>query len=120
MKKFLSVFVLALLVLPFTALALPSEPGVQLPLVMGTTQDLFDFIRIALNWIFYALLVLAVIYILFIAINYVTSGGKDPKTVANNGQKLGMIIIGIVVALLAKGLIYLVCYLITGGQTCRF
>jgi hypothetical protein len=49
MKKFLSIFVLALLVLPFTALALPSEPGVQLPLVMGTTQDLFDFIRIALN-----------------------------------------------------------------------
>jgi hypothetical protein len=120
MKKFLSIFVLALLVLPFTALALPSEPGVQLPLVMGTTQDLFDFIRIALNWIFYALLILAVIYILLIAINYVMVGGKDPKAVAGNGQKLGFIIIGIVVALLAKGLIYLTCYLITGGQTCRF
>jgi len=49
MKKFLSIFVLALLVLPFTALALPSEPGVVLPEVMGTTTDLFAFIRIVLN-----------------------------------------------------------------------
>jgi len=49
MKKFISLFIIALFVLPFTALALPSEPGVQLPTVMGTTQDLFDFIRIAIN-----------------------------------------------------------------------
>jgi uncharacterized membrane protein (UPF0182 family) len=90
-----------------------------LPTVMGTTQDLFDFIRIAINWIFYALLILAVIFILFIAINYVTKGG-DKTVVADNGRKLGFIIVGIVVALVAKGLIYLTCYLITGGQTCRF
>ena len=120
MKKFISLFIIALFVLPFTALALPSEPGVQLPTVMGTTQDLFDFIRIAINWIFYALLILAVIYILFIAINYVTAGGQDPTKVKDNGKKLGYIIVGIVIALIAKGLIYLTCYLITGGQTCRF
>jgi len=42
MKKFLSLFVCVLLVLPFAALALPADPGVQLPTVMGTTQDLFD------------------------------------------------------------------------------
>lgn len=42
MKKYLSIFILALLVLPFAALALPADPGVQLPTVMGTTQDLFD------------------------------------------------------------------------------
>ena len=120
MKKFLSIFVLALLVLPFTALALPSEPGVVLPEVMGTTTDLFAFIRIVLNWIFYALLILAVIYILFIAINYVTVGGSDPTKVKDNGKKLGFIILGIIVALIAKGLIFMVCYLITGGQTCRF
>jgi len=41
--------VLVLLVLPFAAMALPSEPGVTLPTVMGTTQDLIDFIRIAIN-----------------------------------------------------------------------
>jgi len=66
------------------------------------------------------LLILAVIYILFIAINYVTQGGQDPSKVKDNGKKLGYIIIGIVIALIAKGLIYLTCYLITGGQTCKF
>lgn len=55
-----------------------------------------------------------------IAINYVTAGGTDPSKVKDNGKKLGFIILGIVVALIAKGLIYLICYLITGGQTCRF
>lgn len=120
MKKFISIFVLTLLVFPFTAFALPAEPGVSLPEVMSTTSDLFAIVRIAINWVFYALLVLAVIYILLIAIDYVVKGGQDPEKVKNNGKRLGFIIIGVVVALLAKGLIYLICYLVTGGQTCRF
>jgi len=121
MKKLLSIFVLILLVLPFSALALPSDAPVSLPsAVMQDTNDLFSLIRIVLNWLFYVLLILAVIYILLIAIHYVTSGGKDPKTVADNGKKLGWILVGIVVALVAKGLIYLTCYLVTGGQTCKF
>jgi len=56
-----------------------------------------------------------------VAINYVTAGGSGGSDkVKDNGKKLGYIILGIVVALIAKGLIYLICYLITGGQTCRF
>jgi len=57
---------------------------------------------------------------LLIAIDYVVKGGQDPEKVKNNGKRLGYIIIGIVVALIAKGLIYLTCYLVTGGQSCRF
>ncbi|MDD3156172.1 MAG: hypothetical protein PHP14_01885 [Candidatus Pacebacteria bacterium] len=49
MKKFISIFVLTLLVFPFTAFALPAEPGVSLPEVMSTTNDLFDIVRIAIN-----------------------------------------------------------------------
>ncbi|MDD3156171.1 MAG: hypothetical protein PHP14_01880 [Candidatus Pacebacteria bacterium] len=57
---------------------------------------------------------------MLIAIDYVVKGGQDPEKVKNNGKRLGYIIIGIVVALIAKGLIYLTCYLVTGGQSCRF
>jgi hypothetical protein len=53
---------------------------------------------------------------LLIAIDYVVKGGQDPEKVKNNGKRLGYIII----ALIAKGLIYLTCYLVTGGQSCRF
>lgn len=121
MKKFLSIFVLALLVIPFGAFAITEAPAI-LPDTISTTDDLFNYIRIALNWIFYALLILALFYILLIAINYVTQGGSGgQEKVKANGQKLSYILLGIALALIAKGLVYLVCYLVTSSQGyCKF
>ncbi|MFA5230222.1 MAG: hypothetical protein WC422_02165 [Candidatus Paceibacterota bacterium] len=48
MKKFLSIFVLALLVIPFGAFAITEAPAI-LPDTISTTDDLFNYIRIALN-----------------------------------------------------------------------
>ncbi len=122
MKKFLSIFILALLVLPLGVSAIPEPKNIQLPTVLATTDDLFTFVRIALNWIFYALLVLAVVYILIIAIDYVTSGGGGGSDkVKANGQRLTYVLLGVALALLAKGLLYLVCYLLAGASTsCQF
>ena len=122
MKKFLSIFILALLVLPLGVSAIPEPKNIQLPTVLTTTDDLFTFVRIALNWIFYALLVLAVVYILIIAIDYVTSGGGGGSDkVKANGQRLTYVLLGVALALLAKGLLYLVCYLLAGASTsCKF
>lgn len=116
MKKFLSIVMLAFLVIPFGALAITEAPAI-LPDTISTTDDLFNYIRIALNWIFYALLILALFYILLIAISYVTQGGSGgADKVKDNGKKLSFILLGIALALIAKGLIYLICYLVTSSQ----
>jgi hypothetical protein len=49
MKKFLSIFILALLVLPLGVSAISEPKNIQLPTVLATTDDLFTFVRIALN-----------------------------------------------------------------------
>lgn len=120
MKKFITILLLALLVLPFATIAAPVDPGVTLPSnTMTNTGDLFTYISVALNWFFYALLVLAVIFILMIALNYVMAGGDTGKA-KDNGKKLSYVLIGIVIALIAKGLVFVTCNLVTGGQPCRF
>lgn len=119
MKKFLPLMFVVLLMIPFVGFALPVDPGVTLPTTMTETTHLFDYIRIALNWFFYALLVLAIIFILIIAMNYVLAGG-DSKKASENGKKLGYVLLGVVIALIAKGLVFLTCHLVTGGQSCRF
>ncbi|MDD4784434.1 MAG: hypothetical protein WC483_02485 [Candidatus Paceibacterota bacterium] len=120
MKRFLSIFMLALLVLPLGVSAIPEAPS-KLPETFATTDDLFNYIRIALNWIFYALLVLALFYILLIAINYVTQGGSGgADSVKDNGKKLSYILLGIALALIAKGLVYVVCYLVSGAGYCKY
>jgi hypothetical protein len=54
-----------------------------------------------------------------VAMNYITSGGKDDK-VKENGKRLAFILVGIIVALIAKGLVFVTCNLVTGGQPCKF
>jgi len=54
-----------------------------------------------------------------IALNYVMAGGDTGKA-KDNGKKLSYVLIGIVIALIAKGLVFVTCNLVTGGQPCRF
>ena len=119
MKKLKYLISLVILALPFTTHALQEAP-VELQTVAWTTADLFSFIRIGLNWFFYALLIMAVINILIVAWKYVTTSG-DPDTAKKSGGSLTWILVGIIVALVAKGLIYMTCFLVVNANgKCTF
>ncbi|MDD3156173.1 MAG: hypothetical protein PHP14_01890 [Candidatus Pacebacteria bacterium] len=64
---------------------------------------------------------MALIMLLLVGYHYIATGGKDPTKVADNMKKLGFILLGIAIALLAKGLIYATCIIVSGsGDLCKF
>jgi hypothetical protein len=116
---------LLLISMPMAALAAPVDSGMleidYMSSAPGGDFDIFTFVGSVINWLFYALLVMALIMLILVGYHYVTTGGKDPTKVANNMQKLGFILLGIAIALLAKGLIYATCSIVSSsGSLCKF
>lgn len=105
MKKYiLSALMLTVILMPFFQ-AIAVDPPFTMP-----TQANFDIwtqLSNAMNWFFNALIFIAAIMIVYSGWQYVTAGGDSGKT----GKALNTLIyalIGVAIALLAKGLIYLV------------
>lgn len=87
------------------AVAIEPIPSPFGPIPTGATTG-SDFITLILgitDWIFVFLLVLAVIFIVLAAFQFVTAGG-DPAQVSQARTKLIYAAIGIIVATLSKGL----------------
>jgi hypothetical protein len=58
--------------------------------------------------------------LIWVGYTYVTAGGDAAKTTKAN-RNLGYILMGIAIALIAKGLIYATCFLITSDTgICTF
>jgi hypothetical protein len=72
----------------------------------GLTEgtQLLNIINIATNWVFAIFVVVSIIFVLLAAFQFVTGGG-DTKKIEEARQKLIWATVGIVVALLAKGLV---------------
>ncbi len=77
----------------------------DLPPGPRSINDLIALLNTIANWIFSVLLAVAVIFILWAALDFVTGGG-DPGKVTTARQKLLYAIVGIVVAVAAKGIVY--------------
>lgn len=104
MKKVLSSLILtALLVLPVIALAEETAPNVDVMVALE---------RIA-NWLFAILLVVAVIYLIWSAYYFVTAAGSAEK-VEKGKQGIMWALLGVAVALVARGLVALVKKIIVG------
>ena len=69
---------------------------------------------VIINWIFYLLIVLTIIFVLFAAFKYLTAGG-DAEKVKAAGSILLYAVVAIVIALLAKGIPLIVSSFIGGG-----
>lgn len=123
--KFLKNFVIGLLILSLPLAVLAETDWLnQMPDYMGSAPDansfdIFDFINKLINWLFYALLVVALVMILMVAYTYITAGGEATKA-SKAGKNLGFILLGIAIALLAKGLIYLTCVIVGSSEICTF
>jgi magnesium-transporting ATPase (P-type) len=91
------------LVLPAMASAqLTAPPGsVTAPQTSVTTATLNTSICNAINWLFYGLLVLTVVFVLIAAFRYLTSAG-DPEKVKAAGHTILYACVAVAVALIAR------------------
>lgn len=113
MKKVLLATLLAISPMMVMAQELPPAP-VVVPETFNSFSGLLTFVQNLLNWFFIAIIVMAVFYLLYVGLRYILSGGKK-ETVQGIGTAFGYIIVGLIVAIIAKGLIYAVCYLFSPG-----
>ncbi len=113
MKKILSTAVLAsMLVLPAVGLAQEISPETA-PTVITTAVGFISFIERIGNWIFAFLLVIAGLFLIYAGFLWVTAGG-NPENVTKARQMLINALIGVAIALLAKGLVFVVRGIIGG------
>ncbi len=105
------------LALPVLASAQITQPPVTAPSSInniGQITGSAGIICTIINWIFWLLIVLTIIFVLVAAFKYLTAAG-DPEKVKAAGSTLLYAAIAVVVALIAKGLPLLVSTFVGGG-----
>ena len=78
-----------------------------------TGAQLLTLVDTATNWVFAVFVVLAIIFVLLAAFQFVTAGGDSAK-VGEARQKLIWASVGVIIALLAKGIVPVVRSIIGG------
>jgi|SRR3989344_5947182 len=100
------------MVMPFIAAALPQE--IDYNLYQGQTPSVFlNIIRSVGKWMFAFLIVIAVIFILLAAFNYLTAAGDDTK-IKKAHKMLLYSAVAIAVGVLANGIIKVVQLIAVG------
>ena len=113
MKKVLTTLALAgILALPAVGLAQEIPPETA-PTVITTATGMIDLIERIGNWVFAFLLVVAGIFLIYAGFLWVTAGG-NPENVTKARTMLINALIGIAIALLARGLVLVVRGIIGG------
>ena len=110
MKKVLASAILAAsLVLPLAGLAqvTPELPPESAPTVITTAGGLIDLIERIGNWVFAFLLAVAGVFLIYAGFLWVTAGGS-PENVTKARTMLINALIGVAIALLARGAIAVV------------
>lgn len=104
-KNILPLLAVSLLVVAMPALAAPENPPIgEVPVV---TDSIWELLTRALNWFFNAAIIVAALFLVMAGWQYITAAGDETK--AKKGlSTLTYALIGVGIALLAKGLIYIV------------
>lgn len=114
MKKIIFLFsILALFsLLPLISSAAPIEPP-------NLSIDIWTFLSRLLNWFFGIVVILAAIMLVWAGATYITATG-DEKKVKKALDTLIYALVGVGIAILAKGLVYMVCNFVNVGGQCNF
>ena len=101
----LLVFFLAAVGMSSMALAAEGLPAEfkELPTKVKTGNDLVDVIQAVTNWFFVVFLLLAVVFVILAAFQFLT-GGSDPQALAQARQKVIWAVVAENVATLARAL----------------
>ncbi len=107
--KILATTLVALQVLPLLALAqvtpLPPSP-------LTTFEDFLSILRYVVNFVFTLLMILAIIFILIAAFNYLTAMG-NPEKIKSAQSMLIYAAVAIAIALIAQGVQFMVATFLT-------
>jgi hypothetical protein len=112
--------ILAISILTLFSIALVSFAQATTSTVPDIKLDIFDFLIKATNWVFGIVIAIAAIMLIWAGFTYITSGGnaEKMKTALNS---VIYALIGVAIAVLAKGLIYMICMFVGGTVTeCTF
>ena len=114
MEKFKLIKLIGL-VIALTALVSPALISATngAPTVFTTGQGLLDFISKIVNWMFAILMIVAVVFLIFAAFSFLTAAG-DPEKIGKAKTQLIYAIVAIGVAVLARGIVFVVQNIITG------
>lgn len=102
--KKLAATIIVTALLPLIGLAVQTAPDVEI----------WGFLTTITDWLFGILIVVAVIFLILAAFNFITAGG-DPEKVGTARQQVIYAIIGLIVAILARGLVNWICDTFGGG-----
>src|SRR5579863_8624085 len=81
----------------------PPPGATPAPTISLTTTSVGTSLCNAINWLFYGLIILTVIFVLIAAYRYLTAAG-DPERVSSANKTILYAVIAVVVAVLAKGI----------------
>ena len=98
---------------------LPSSENLNLPSPIKESSELIDVIARIVGWIYIIFFIIAVMYILFAAFNYLT-GANDPEKIKTGRNQIIYAAIAIVIALLAVGARTIIEDFLGGGGSILF
>jgi hypothetical protein len=123
-KLILGIIIASFLLMPvaMTGLSVASAQGSAFPPTASPSDSphsvsdtsVTETLGNIVNWIFYILIAVSVLFIVIAGLEYVTAQG-DPEKIKAAGQKVLYALIGIIVAAMAKGLVILVQYFPKAG-----
>jgi hypothetical protein len=93
-----------------------AEKGVECPKDFGSDASptiIVDLVNKVANWMFTLLLIIAVVYIILAAFNYLTSEGNEEKVTAAH-KALVYAAVAIAVAVLSRGFVYVIRNIVEG------
>ena len=118
MKKIiLAISILTLFSFALVSFATNTSTDITAPDVKLTLFGTTGILNKAVNWVFGLVIFVAVIMLIWAGFTYVTSAGnaEKMKTALNS---VIYALIGIAIAILAKGFVYMICQFV-GGTDCK-
>lgn len=107
--------VLAISMLMFIPLlTIAADPPMNIP--AGEDIEIWELLARTLNWFFNLAIIVAALFLVYAGWQYITAGGDDEKS-KKGLNTLIYALIGVAIALLAKGLIYVVSTFIGSPMT---
>ena len=93
-------------------------PPITAPSQIANINQLLNAVNFCaiIDWAFWLIIILAIIFTLVAAFRYLTAAG-DPEKVRRAGSTLLYVVVAIIVALIAKGFPLLISSFVGGGLT---
>jgi len=117
-KTVLAISILTLFSFALVSFAANTSTDITAPDIKLTLFGTTGILNKAVNWVFGIVIFVAVIMLIWAGFTYVTSAGnaEKMKTALNS---VIYALIGIAIAILAKGFVYMICQFV-GGTDCKF